>query len=292
MKVYQDCPPELGLGIKRVVAAIERYAPTDVQFVSWAHEADLVIHHVVGVANFGATPIDKVIADQCRPYAIVQYCFRTTEQPTASWWQPLWRHARAVWSYYDLDRACFDEFGGTFPRFYYAPLGGDASVFMPPPEGLGVFTVGCSGYVAETEGVHECVAAAESIGGAVLHLGPELHLGSRVMHVRGIDDQTLARLWGECDYVAGLRRVEGFELPAVEGLLCGARPVCFDAPHYRQWFGDLADYVPEGSPEVVTAALRKLMRQPRHVSEFEICEARRRFDWQRLVGGFWEMING
>lgn len=290
MKVYQNCPKELGRGIKRVAAALERYKPADVQFVAWAHEADLVIHHVVGVSNFGSTPIDRVIADQGRPYAILQYCVRTTERPTAAFWHPIWRGAKTVWSYYDLDRFCFDALGHTFPHFYYAPLGADADVFIPSSRAGKLFTIGTTGYVADTECLGECAEATRQVGGAMVHLGPDLSLGRHVASYPGVTDETVARLWSECAWVAGLRRVEGFELPAVEGWLSGARPVLLDAPHYRKWFGEFADYVPEAEPYIVTQALRDLFARPRPVTPAEIAVARERFDWNRLCKGFWERV--
>ena len=290
MKVFQLCPPAFGVGVKRVRDNIGAHAPNGVHFVETPAEADLVIYHVVGVQNMTDTPLDDLIRIIGKPYAIVQYCLRTTEKPTADFWLPLWRGARLVWSYYDLDRWAFDQVGHTFPNFYYAPLGANADVFKPSSDAKR-FTIGTSGFVAETEGVAEAYAATRAVRGAMFHLGPDLALGRRVASLVGLSDEAVARLWSECAYVAGLRRVEGFELPTIEGLLCGARPVCFDAPHYRHWLGDFAEYVPEGDFTSVAQALTALFRGPyRPVTTAEIEAAKVRFDWRTFVHGFWERL--
>lgn len=297
MNVYMNLPSKLGLGIQRVSHAIVSHAPAHVKWVTSAAEADFVIHHVVGVSNFSDTPLDHLIAEQNKPHAIVQYCLRTTEDPTPKFWGSLWAQARVVWSYYDL-RAWLrefpeqDELNPGWSGFYYAPLGVDASTFRPDPIGLKLFEIGTSGFVAETEGVRECYdAAVRARRRAMLHLGPDLRLGPGVAYAHGVTDTQLARLWSECLRVAGLRRVEGFELPAAEGLLCGARPVVFDAPHYRQWFGEHADYVAEGPENQVTADLIGLFSNGvRLVSEDERRHVAEIFNWSRIAAGFWERV--
>ena len=105
----------------------------------------------------------------------------------------------------------------------------------------------------------------------------------------GLTDAQVATRWNECDYVAGLRRIEGFELPAVEALFCGSRPICFDAPHYRQWFGGLATFIREDTPDEVEGALVDIFESDtRPVTADERAEALRRFSWAPLVKGFWE----
>ncbi len=294
MKVYQNCPVELGRGIQRVREALITHAPGHVTFVMSPHDADFIIHHVVGVQNFSTQPIDEIVCEYpSKRYAMIQYCLRTTENPRASYWRPLWAGAELVWSYYDLNAFLGEDERYPLGNFYYAPLGVDTTVFRADPRAPKFFELGTSGYVAETECVQECynVVRSRSAGATMLHLGPNLRLGPGVAYVLGVTDEQLARLWSECKWVSGLRRVEGFELPALEGLLCGARPILFDAPHYRNWFGDFADYIPEGPPEAVEAALRQLMmRGVRRVSETERVSAAQRFDWGPIVRGFWKQL--
>jgi hypothetical protein len=76
---------------------------------------------------------------------------------------------------------------------------------------------------------------------------------------------------------------------AVESLLCGTRPIMFDTPNYRQWFDGLAEFIPEESVSMTSYYLYKVFKkEPVLVSDAEIEDARKRFDWERLVKGFWE----
>src|SRR5207253_7002977 len=105
----------------------------------------------------------------------------------------------------------------------------------------------------------------------------------------GLSDIQLATLYAQCHYVSGLRRIEGFELPAAEGLLCGARPILFDRDHYRNWYGSLAEYITESDRPGVVAQLVDLFgRQVRTVTADERNEAVRRFHWPTILNGFWE----
>jgi hypothetical protein len=110
-----------------------------------------------------------------------------------------------------------------------------------------------------------------------------------VLH--GIDDATLARVYSECHFVSGLRRVEGFELPAAEGLLCGARPIFFDGPHYRAWFDTFAEFIPEAASTTWSRRSRRFSGTgARPVTDAERADAARRFDWREIARGFWDRI--
>lgn len=302
MKVFAECNPQYSQGIHRIVRAIKAHAPADagIEFVERIEEADFRILHVIGWGSIPwANPCYPEHSDpfEAMPYAVMQYCVRTSENPSAGlWWDQVWKRARVVCSYYDLARYLADDrsvgaseaFG--YP-FYFAPLGVDASTFRRRGPVRKRFTFGTSGYVAETEGVPEVYAAVTRRGGELFHLGPRLFAGEGVTFANGISDAMLAQLWSQCLYVAGLRRVEGFELPAAEGLLCGARPVMFDAPHYRDHFGDLAEYVPEVEPSELIEHLSAILARPyRAVTDVEIARAREIFNWPTIIRGLWERI--
>jgi hypothetical protein len=291
MKVYQDLEGWMSQGIKRVGHAVRRYAPSDIEFVDTAEMADLVVLHTVGDGQRSRW------LNPDRPYAVIQYCLRTTELPDTKDWLPFWRTAKAVWSYYDLFEKCFED--ESYPRgdyqkpfnFYHAALGGDGNVFRPSMPMRKTFLFGTSGYIADTESVGECYRVCRKRDRDMFHLGPNLNLGDGVTYVTGIPDDTLAEMYSRCSYISGLRRVEGFELPAVEGLLCGARPVLFDVPHYRQWFGEFAEYVPEVEPAALVDHLLSLVSSPiRAVTQAERSQAVQQFNWETLVKGFWEAV--
>lgn len=288
MKVYLVPEGWMSIGIQRVARALARYRPDWVDLVATPEEADLQIVHMVGDGQrkhwlTGVAP---------RPFAAIQYCLRTTEFPNTKDWVDVWAEAKAVWSYYDLDEKMFED--GVLRvsiNHYHAPLGVDADVFKPSVPLRKTFVIGTSGYIAETEGVRESYIAARQYSRQMFHLGPNLDLGPGVLYASGVSDADVADFWSRCSFVAGLRRIEGFELPAIEGLMCGARPIMFDAPHYRHWFGEHAEYVTEGSVESVTAQLIAIMGKPvRAVTAFERTACKLRFDWVSLCLGFWEAL--
>lgn len=280
-------PSSLSQGIHRVARALALNAPRGVIIVNNADEADVIVVHVIGHGSFdGWTFRDD------QKVGILQYCLLTTENPTPAAWLPWWERAKVVWSYYDLAGYVADR-GRAWPgqtTFLHAPLGVDP-VFQPEQPLRKLFMVGTSGYVADTEGVNECSLAVRALNEHQLHLGPRLPLKGNVTYISGVTDEQLAQMWSRCRFVAGLRRIEGFELPALEGLMCGARPVMFDAPHYRRWFDGFAEFVLEESPEQVTQSLLELFSKPyRAVTEEERSHAAALFDWTRITSMFWEAM--
>jgi len=283
-------PASLSRSIHRVAYALGRHAPPWAVVVPRASDADVVIHHLVGLTGWA----EQLAADRAagKRYVLIQYCLRSTEDPRPETWLPIWQSAALVWSYYDLP-----AFAGTddFPHFL-SPLGVDTETFRPPvgwpAAAPAEYLIGTSGFVAETEGVLEAYRAVERIpGGKQFHLGPIPSPGPQMVTAHGITDATLAVQWGACRFVAGLRRCEGFELPALEGLACGARAVCFDAPHYREWYGEHAEYVPETDAATVTDVLADLFaRPPRPVTPAERAHIAATFDWQHIAGAFWDAL--
>ena len=284
-KAFVKCvPATLGRGLHRIARALARYAPPEIEIVEDAVSADICVIHVIGHGS-----LDGWTFRDDQKIAAMQYCLLTTEDARPEAWQPFWDRCAAVWSYYDLNQFLQDRGFGTLSNFYHAPLGVDGDVFRPSEPARKRFLIGTSGYIAETEGVKECYAAVRAADRDLFHLGPNLNLGPNVLYMHNIPDEDVADLWSQCSYVVGLRRIEGFELPALEGLACGSRPICFDAPHYRTWFGEHAEYVPEAGFDDVVAALTELLSKPvRPVTPAERAHALATFDWRKLVTGFWE----
>lgn len=238
----------------------------------------------------------QALADRCltrgQRYVVFQIALRTTRHPRTDQWRRLWKDAVFVQSYYPLALWIAEDRGAPVDfNFYNAPLGVDASVFTLPPHGAHRDILVCtSGFQRNQEGVAECDEAAVSVDGRIFQLGPNLdHMKSQVSYATGISDEELARWYQQCQWVCGLRRHEGFELPAAEGLLCGARPILYDRPHYRCWFNAWAEFVPEEPRDLVVESLKRLFaRGPKPVTEFERSIASTVFDWGRIVRGFWE----
>jgi hypothetical protein len=289
MKAFVKCmPATLGRGLHRVADALARYAPPEMQFVNDYREADIVVLHIIGHGS-----LDGLTFRSDQKIAAIQYCLLTTEDSRPEAWLPFWQRCTAVWSYYDLFDYMLKREHLLTPEppfnFYHAPLGVDGSVFRPMEPTRKRFAIGTSGFVAETEGVKEAFTACKALGKDLFHLGPPLGFGPGVLYIHNIGDEDVAEFWSQCSYVAGLRRIEGFELPALEGLACGSRPLVFDAPHYKRWFGEHAEYIPEaGFDEVVEAMKELLSKRVRPVTPAERSHALEVFDWRKLVTGFWE----
>lgn len=290
MTAYVEPPPIRSRCLRRIADALTRYAPDDVEIVSDRAKADFVFLHVIGRQERMYREARQATRRKQR-YAVGQWCLRSTQKASTEGWRALWDGAAAVWSYYDLDAAIAADGGaGTVPRFHHAPLGVDTMSFHPT-DGLRPYTVAMTGFdrhYVRTESFPEVVNAARRVDGTVWHLGPPMPLGPHVTHEEGMDDATLAQRYSQCRYVSGLRRVEGFELPAAEGLLCDARPVMFDRPD-AQWFRPWAVCVPEGPRPAVTETLARVFAQPtRGLTTAEWAEAADRFSWRRIVTGFWD----
>lgn len=282
MKVFVEPEAWLSRSIHRVAKALTTHAPKGVEIVDKRRRADLEVLHVVG--RGGITDLD-------RPFAAIMYCVRTTETPSTAAWLPLWSSARLVFSYYDL-HALAEADGVSLDGVvtYRSPLGVDANVFKPRDVARDL-AIGTSGFVAETESVSEVAAAARLVKGQHFHLGPRENVPGADLYAHDVTDEELATWWSRCRYVSGLRRQEGFELPAYEGLLCGARPIVFDAPHYTAWLGESARYVPEVEPEELALRIAEIIaRDPEPVSEVEREHFVELLDWGRIAGEFWERV--
>jgi len=293
MKVYVE-PHTDSRGILRVRDALVKYAPQEVEFVPEQGQCDLAILHVFGRHTSTGKTI-QWLKEHGKRYAMIQYCLRSTMRPATSDWIDMWAGAKLVWSYYDLPAACSMDgmlYGGKRKfSFYHAPLGVDAGIFYPRHSPFSKFIVATCSQHALSEGVKECVVAAKRLGKTVFHIGHELRRGPDIVCKSGISDEDLAWFYSQCRYVSGLRRVEGFELPAAEGLLCGARPILYDQPHYRTWYDGLATFIPEESREKVTDHLEALFSSAyTPVTRDEIEEGKRRFNWQTIITGFWEAL--
>lgn len=291
MRVCLAVPYGLSRAMARVARALVMHAPPGVQFVDTHDTADLSVLHVIGYDD-ALDPLVARIRVNGGRYAAIQYCLRTTQRPSTEGWRQFWAGAETVWSYYDLAALVREDGGGPIDfNFYHAPIGLDSWVFHTvPPRPERPYAFMTSGYVGETECAFEVAEAVRRVDGLHFHLGPTLRgLDPLVTRCElGLTDDQLASMYRLSRYVAGLRRVEGFELPVIEGLACGARPVVFDRPHYRYWFEPWAEFIPEGSWDEVVGALERLLRGPaRPVTATEAAIATAAFDWARIAPEFW-----
>lgn len=289
MKVFVKPQAGLSRAMDRVARALVISTPA-VEEVDLEEDADFVLIHAIGF------PETVEAVERCKArgqkVAIAQYCLRTTQKPNVADWLPLWQSVDLVWSYYDLKQLAHDDGVSLFGvNFYHSPLGVDSSVFFQfacPP----YYLILTSGYVAKSESVDDVNRAVKLIGGRQCHLGPKLDLPypDVVNFHHEISDTSLSSVYNSCAFVSGLRKVEGFELPAAEGLLCGARPLLFDRPHYRKWFGDFGVFIPEVEGSQLAIEIAHALGQYRPVTLEERKVAADLFSWPRIAAGFWSAL--
>jgi hypothetical protein len=274
----------LSIAMHRFNRELRRHAPAGVEFVGKPDSADLQVLDVVGMGSLEFL--------RHRDYVLLQHCFLTTEDPgdrsRGAFWHPLFRDARLVVSFYDLPALLGVA---DFP-FHRTPLGVDGRTFYDRRRTTRPACVLTTGHDPNGEAIRECREAARRIDQPMIHVGaPFDFMGDGCLVVSGVSDDEMARLYSEARYVSGLRRGEGFELPVIEGLACGARPICFDRPVYRDWFEDFAVFVPEAEPaELIDALTDVLHRPPVPVSLAERDRVLDRFSWRRIAEEFWRAV--
>lgn len=276
MNVYFSNPRN-SHAIERVVQAMRKYAPESIVPVEDSLEADLVVLHVTG-RNGHAIQEAQEIQKHGKSYAVIQYAVASTRNPDPQDWMPLWKDARLVWSYYDLP----------IGNLYRSPLAADPQVFYRE-ETEKKYLVGTLGHPDSfrAECFGEVHLAAFQVQGKVVHIGERPDSNPIVDYVSWIGDEDLRKVYNQCRWFSALRRKEGFEIPAVEALLCGVRPILFDTPNYRKWFDGLAEFIPETSSEDTVKRLRNLFKkEPQPVKDADTIK--HRFNWETIVQGFWE----
>lgn len=300
------CDPTIGLhsrAMVRIAEAIKRHKPSNVQIVNNQQDADLVVFYPIGfdwVDHFARC------ISAGKKYAVVQCCLKTSGA-TAEQWLPWWLNpsCAAVWSFYWIDKHYEGE-------FYHAPLGIDPVFTSNHANGIVRRAIVTTGYVSHpaAEAIEEVWIAARLAGLInVYHIGPwpegiDRGDGSQWKHVKVLgpncSDDTVAWHYNIAKWVCALRHGEGFELPAAEGLACGARPILFDQPDIKHWYGEHAEYVIECHGETLIKQLVGVFSggfSPigvpvayRPVENFERTQVKERFNWESIVKGFWVRI--
>lgn len=287
MRAYVSPPSHLSKAMFRVSKALEHYIlpSQDVQIVYRLQDADMQVAHVI---DFDALTYDPGI-----PFVVIQYCTNALSEQDMLRWQPLWKRAHGVWSYYDLGRYMPDG-----ANFFHSPLGIDEPFRQRVQSGERTIGVMTSGFVhgPSAEAIEEVLIAARKCKLNTTHLGPMpvgmSHIPKPWVSVHGVGDQTLASLYSRTQWVSGLRHMEGFELPCIEALACGARPIVFDRPDMRQWYNGYAHFVKESQGEELVEQLVKIFSSPvEKVSEQERREVLQKFNWETIVPAFWEKMS-
>jgi glycosyltransferase involved in cell wall biosynthesis len=235
------------------------------------------------------------ILEQGKKYVMIQIALQSTRNPKTAEWLVLWKRAKFVWSYYDIPYLMEQENVSVDMNFLHTPLGVNTSTFYHKGGTVEdrMYISQTNGVVTNAECIYENFDAAAKVGRKVAHFGTGLEFRRNVDYYGRISDFELNNLYNRCIYVSGLRRKDGFELSAAEGIICGARPIMFDNHNYRQWFDGLAEFIPEQRYNGVVDSLVDLFQKPyQDVSPAEIIRAKALFNWETIVKKFWSMCVG
>jgi glycosyltransferase involved in cell wall biosynthesis len=271
-------PTTLGRAMYRINAGLKKYAPEWVHFINDPESADVQIQDCIGA---GSLPFIRN-----KNHILLQECLMTEIAPPD--WLPYFKEAKLVVSYLNIPKII----GSSDFNFLRNPCGVDPEIWFKIPEATKHITFMTTGYVAETESIKEIYSAVNKVGGRVAHVGKDFKYGINFHHSENLSDEAMRYLYNSSYYISGLRRAEGFELSVLEGLLCGARGVSFNAEHYSYWFEDLVEYIEEKDSQSVTEQIQDLLinKLYRPVSDSEISFVKNKFSWETVSRNFWSGV--
>jgi len=124
-----------------------------------------------------------------------------------------------------------------------------------------------------------------------------LGLGGAITHVHDLTRGQLAAVYRAAPAVLQPSDAEGFGLPVVEALACGAAVVASDIPVLCEVGGDAATYAPVGDVAAWAAAVHGVLTRPRTPAARDAALAwAGRFTWTRhaeaIAAGYLEVVGG
>jgi glycosyltransferase involved in cell wall biosynthesis len=112
-----------------------------------------------------------------------------------------------------------------------------------------------------------------------------LGIGDHIVQLRGIDNPTLAALYARARAVLLTSEAEGFGLPVVEALSCGAVVVASDLPVTREVGSEGVVYCPVADVGAWATVMQRLLREPGAAPARAIRLAQAaRYSWNRHAG--------
>ena len=259
---------------------IMRYAPSLAEFVDNPREADIQILDIAKLADFSNI--------RCEKYIVNFHCSGEWSEENIVDYLPYFQKAIMVYSHLDLQKELPE-----LVNFVRGPWGTNHRNFFNVMDNTGEYAILNTGMVPQTEGIYESVAAADAVDKKMIHTGPNLNIKNKSYHAcrEFLNIEQLRYMYHTCSYTSGMRRIEGFEKTVAEGILCGSRPICFDAELYRYWYGDLVEYVKEGTPEETTQDLINIFNGSyRAVTEKEREMVKKMFSWSIVARNYWKSL--
>lgn len=119
----------------------------------------------------------------------------------------------------------------------------------------------------------------------------ELELGDRLVTTGFVDDASLGGWYSSADLVAVPSKYEGFGLPLLEAMACGAPVIASNASALPEVGGDAAVYIDPGDEAAWSVTLRDLLRDPaerERMAEAGLARAAR-FSWEATAEATWDV---
>ncbi len=110
-------------------------------------------------------------------------------------------------------------------------------------------------------------------------------LGSRLVRMQGISDERLRGLYRSCRVFVMPSLYEGFGLPLIEAMACGAPAICHDLPALREVGGKAGCYLDAREPSALAEAILFLVHDDelrQRMSREGVLRAAE-FQWERTV---------
>jgi len=123
------------------------------------------------------------------------------------------------------------------------------------------------------------------VGGARAEIAALDHPPAWVRRLGWVDDADLPALYTGAAAVLAPSRGEGFDLPVLEALACGAPVVASDIPVHTELFAGAVELFPVGDGEAASAALVELVEDSDRAARLVVAgrELARRFEWEEAA---------
>lgn len=293
MRLYFPHDGRISRAMERIRSAFIRHAPAGTEFLKgWGpHKKPGAIHcfHWVGQNPEKHTRRDEKLFSVdtlplTRRYLVFGHVGNWHYRGLDAHYQRLMKEAALVVTF---DRRILGYEGS---NIFETPWGFEPKTFYWTPSHKR-FKVMATGYAADAEAIDACYDACLRMRVKMCHIGcklpgiPGTHTCTRYEH---IPDHKMRELYNLSEYVSGMRREGGFELPVIEGYASGAQPVVFDQPTMHKYYDDFALFMPNIKRFSLSLKLEFIFKQSRHVKPNpEILE---RFHWSRIMRGVWSRV--